>query len=459
MNHYQLLVIGAGPGGYTAALQAAKLGLQTAVVERRDVGGTCLNRGCVPTKALLHASQIYQEARLGTEAGIQAQNLQICLPDLFARQRQTTEKLRSGIEELLQKAKVDLIRGSASITAPGTVQVQQGEETLCLTADRILVATGSVPARPPIPGLRLPGVMTSDELLQGTDQLYRSIVIIGGGVIGGVCVLLQPAWLRGDRGGGIGPPVAQSGPGVGPKSGSDFEKARRKDFYQFHGAARGSGGRGFAVHFLTKDTAQTATAEAVLCAIRRRPNWKGPFLRRLPAGDRGPRIRVNDRFETSIPGVYAIGDVSSAIQLAHVAAAQGTACVNRMCGKAAGVDLSIVPSCVYCSPEIATVGLTEAQAKAAGIPAKTGKCTLFANARTMIANSGRSFIKLVAHGQTREILGAQMMCEHSTDMISQISVAIANHLTVEQLLLTMRPHPTFEEAISNALEELQRKFQ
>ena len=460
MNHYQLLVIGAGPGGYTAALQAAKLGLQTAVVERRDVGGTCLNRGCVPTKALLHASQIYQEARLGTEAGIQAQNLQICLPDLFARQRQTTEKLRSGIEELLQKAKVDLIRGSASITAPGTVQVQQGEETLCLTADRILVATGSVPARPPIPGLELPGVMTSDELLQGTDQLYRSIVIIGGGVIGvefacfysqlGCEVTVEKGLDR------LLPNLDRE---LGQNLAQILKKQGVKIFTNSMVQRVEAEAEGFAVHFLTKDTAQTATAEAVLCAIGRRPNWKGLFSDDCRPETEGPRIRVNDRFETSIPGVYAIGDVSSAIQLAHVAAAQGTACVNRMCGKAAGVDLSIVPSCVYCSPEIATVGLTEAQAKAAGIPAKTGKCTLFANARTMIANSGRSFIKLVAHGQTCEILGAQMMCEHSTDMISQISVAIANHLTVEQLLLTMRPHPTFEEAISNALEELQRKFQ
>ena len=323
MNHYQLLVIGAGPGGYTAALQAAKLGLQTAVVERRDVGGTCLNRGCVPTKALLHTSQIYQEVRFGTEAGIQAQNLQICLPDLFARQRQTTEKLRSGIEELLQKAKVDLIRGSASITAPGTVQVQQGEETLCLSADRILVATGSVPARPPFPGLELPGVMTSDELLQGTDQLYRSIVIMGGGVIG-----VEFACFYSQLGcevtvvEGLDRLLPNLDRELGQNLAQILKKQGVKIFTNSMVQRVEAEAEGFAVHFLTKDTAQTATAEAVLCAIGRRPNWKGLFSDDCRPETEGPRIRVNDRFETSIPGVYAIGDVSSAIQLAHVAAAQ-----------------------------------------------------------------------------------------------------------------------------------------
>ena len=346
--------------------------------------------------------------------------------------------------------------------------MQQGEETLCLTADRILVATARYgPAADS--GLGVYPLMASDddkELLRGKDEYLHSIVIMGGSVISsvGCSISYNQLGCRVTVVEGLGRLLPNLDRELSQNHKLRFEKQGVKDFLQFQRSAtcgkrrqerdlRCASGQGI-------QHQNSALAGGSLHAPSTPVPIGKAFFSDSCGGrqQRGPRIQVNDRFETSIPGVYAIGDVSSAIQLAHVAAAQGTACVNRMCGKAAGVDLSIVPSCVYCSPEIATVGLTEAQAKAAGIPAKTGKCTLFANARTMIANSGRSFIKLVAHGQTREILGAQMMCEHSTDMISQISVAIANHLTVEQLLLTMRPHPTFEEAISNALEELQRKF-
>ena len=185
MSHYQLLVIGAGPGGYSAALRAAALGLHTAVVEQREVGGTCLNRGCIPTKALLHASQIYHDAVEGERLGIRATGAAVDLPAMFAYKNAVSEKLRGGIESLLKSGGVDLLRGRALITAPGTVEVTDGEgEKTVYTADSILAATGSVPSRPPVPGLTLPGVVTSDELLAGGERLYRSVVIIGGGVIG-----------------------------------------------------------------------------------------------------------------------------------------------------------------------------------------------------------------------------------------------------------------------------------
>lgn len=457
MNHYQLLVIGAGPGGYTAALQAAKLGLRTAIVERREVGGTCLNRGCIPTKALLHAAQIYHEAQSGGEAGILAQDLRLDLPAMFAHQRKITETLRSGVEGLLRNAKVELIPGSAAITAPNTVQVERDGERRTFTAERILIATGSEPAMPPIPGLEL--AMTSDQILQGMDRPYRSIVIIGGGVIGVEFASFfrqlgcQVTILEGlDR---LLPNLDRE---LGQNLAQLFKKQGLNVYTNAMVQAVEPGQDGLTVRFQGKTGPGAATAEKVLCAIGRRPAWAGLFPGDLQPETEGRRIRVDSRFATSIPGVYAIGDVSSTIQLAHVAAAQGTACVNLMCGKPVGMDLSIVPSCIYCRPEIASVGLTEAQAKAAGIPAKTGKCTLFSNARTMIANPGRSFIKLVAHSETHEMLGAQLMCEHSTDMISQISLAMANHLTAQQLLLAMRPHPTFEEAMADALEELIRKL-
>ena len=184
MSDYQLIVIGAGPGGYTAALRAAKLGLHTAIVERREVGGTCLNRGCIPTKTLLHASQVYYDAVNGAGVGVHG-SLSYDIGEMFAFKRSVSEKLRSGIHALLKGAKVDVIEGTAQIAAPGQVDVTGADGAVTrYTAERILAATGSVNVRPPIPGLELPGVMTSDELLEGTDTPYQSIVIIGGGVIG-----------------------------------------------------------------------------------------------------------------------------------------------------------------------------------------------------------------------------------------------------------------------------------
>jgi len=217
-------------------------------------------------------------------------------------------------------------------------------------------------------------------------------------------------------------------------------------------------GEGLTVNFEAKGAPGAAAAEAVLCAIGRRPCLDGLFPGGLQPELNGRAIKVDGAYQTSIPGIYAVGDVSSPVRLAHVASAQGAACVELLCGMTGHVDMSVIPGCIYCRPEIAVVGATEAEARAAGVPVKVGKCTLFANARTLIADPGRSFMKFVAHAETREILGAQLMCEHSTDMISQISQAMVNHLTVEQLLMVMRPHPTFEEAMTEALEDLQSKL-
>ena len=196
----------------------------------------------------------------------------------------------------------------------------------------------------------------------------------------------------------------------------------------------------------------------VLCAIGRKPYHQGVFAEGLEPRMNGKSLWVDENYQTSIPGVYAIGDVSARIQLAHVAAAQGTACVEMLAGVENHVDMNVVPSCIYCRPEIAVVGITDAEAKAAGIPVKVGKCVMGGNARTLIADPGRSFMKIVAHAETGEILGAHLMCPNSTDMISQISEAMANHMTVAQLLLAMRPHPTFEEALTEALLDLQAKL-
>ena len=457
---YQLIVIGAGPGGYTAALRAAALGLHTAVVECREVGGTCLNRGCIPTKTLLHASQVYRDAVDGASMGVHAANATFDMGEIFAYKRGVSEKLRNGIHGLLKSAKVDLIEGVGRIAAPGQVDITAADGAVSrYTAERILIATGSVNVRPPIPGLDLPGVMTSDELLEGCDRLYDSLVIIGGGVIGvefatfyrnlGCAVTLVEGMDR-------------LLPNMDRELGQNLQQIMKKQGVEVLTSAMVQSleetETGLAVHVVQKGAEKTVTGEKVLCAIGRRAYWDGVFADGLTPVVRDKSLKVDENFQTSIPGVYAIGDASSVVQLAHVAAAQGTACVERMCGVADHVDLNVIPSCIYSAPEIAVVGITEAEAKEQGIPSAVGKCTMFGNARTVIEDPGRCFMKLVAHAETHEILGASLMCQHASDMISQISAAMVNHQTAEELRRVMRPHPSFEEAMTEALDAVTAKL-
>ena len=458
MNNYDLIVIGAGPGGYEAALHAAKLGLKTTLVERRDVGGTCLNRGCIPTKTLLHSAEIYHEAREAGTFGIHTENVGFDLPAVFARKQAVVEKLRGGVEQLLKSAKVEVLRGTGTVLGTGKVKVSSAEGETEYECKNVLCATGSVPARPPIPGLEL--AMTSDELLEGAETLYKSLIIIGGGVIG-----VELATFYAD----LGCPVTilegldRLLPNMDKELGQNLAMLLKKRGVVIQTGAMVKGversENGLTVRYEQKGKEGAAEAEAVLCAIGRAPYSQGLFAEGLEVAYERRRLQVDEHFATSIPGVYAIGDVSSPVQLAHVATAQGIACVDELAGRAPGQDLRLVPGCVYTRPEIATVGITEAEAKEKGIPVKTAKGLMSANGRTVILEGERGFMKLVAHAETGRLLGAALMCERATDMISQLTAAMANGLTVKQMLAFIRPHPTFEEALGAALEELAKKLE
>ena len=460
MFDFDLLVIGAGPGGQTAALRAAKLGKRVAVAEAREPGGTCVNRGCVSTKTLLHSSELYRSALEGAAVGVHAEGLRADLGEIFQNKLRVAQTLSAGVESMFRSARIPLLRGRAKILEPHRVRVTGAEGEIEVTAEAILIATGAEPIRLPLPGMDLPKVLTSEELLRDPDHLYRSLVIIGGGVIGiefacffsdlgcDVTVLegLDRLLPMLDRELGQNLALILKKKNVRVCTGALVERAE-----QTEGGVR--------VHFTVKGKPDFAEGEAVLCAVGRRAAWEGLFAEGLTPELDGRILKVNERYETSIPGVYAIGDVASNTQLAHVASAQGQAFAELFCGQESRVDMRVVPSCVYCRPEIAVVGLTDAEAKAAGIPVKTGKCVLGGNARTLIEDPGRSFMKVLAHAETGKILGAQLMCLNAPDMISQISQAIANGMTPRQLLLAMRPHPSFEEALTDALEDLAAKLE
>ena len=459
MSDYQLLIIGAGPGGYVAALHAAKRGLKTAVIENREVGGTCLNRGCIPTKTLLHSSEIIAGINGGEKFGVGAEQVHFDMSAIFARKREVSAKLSGGIEGMFRAAKVDLLRGTGTVTGSGTVKFVGEEGEKVITAERILLATGSVPARPPIPGLDLPGVLTSDELLEGCDHLYDSLIIIGGGVIG-----VEFATFYADLGCKVTiiEGLDRLLPNMDRELGQNLSMILKKhgvDVYTNSLVANvEKDGDALKVNFTNKDKALSVSGEAVLCAIGRRPYTEGLFADGVGVEMNGRSIRVDENYETSLPGVYAIGDVSSKIQLAHVASAQGTDCVERMVGGKGMTDLSAVPSCIYCVPEIACVGITADEAKAAGREVVSGKYVMFSNGKTVIRDGDRAFMKVVADKATHVIVGAQFMCEHATDMISEMATAIVNGLTVEQMLKVLRPHPTFEEGVHDALEDVLAKL-
>ena len=459
MNDTQLLVIGAGPGGYTAALRAAKLGLKTAVVEAREAGGTCLNRGCVPTKTLLHASELYHAAAEGAAFGIHAEGLRADIGEIFAHRAEVSRTLSQGVESLLKAAKVPLLRGRAQITAPHEVTITDAEGgQSVVTADSILIAAGAAPMRPPIPGIEL--ALTSDDILESEGKMFRSLVIIGGGVIG-----IEFACFYADLGCEVTVIEALDRllPALDRELGQNLAMQLKKQRVRILTNARveriDKADEGLLVRCEGRTGPEELAAEAVICAIGRRPCSEGLFAESLRPDMDGALLKVDGRFETSIPGVYAIGDVSCRVQFAHLAAAQGEACAEMLAGLEPERDLTLVPSCVHCRPEIAVIGLSEAEAKAAGIPVRTGKCVMGGNARTLTANPGRSFMKVVAHAESGELLGAQLMCPNASDMISQLGEAIANRMTPRQLLRAMRPHPTFEEALGDALSDLCHKLE
>lgn len=457
MKEYQFIVIGAGPGGYEAAIRAAQLGLTTALIERRDVGGTCLNRGCIPTKAMLHSAQLYREAANFELFGLHTENTSFDWAKVHQRKNDVVVKLRTGIEQLIKANKIDFFNNSASILGENDVQLDQGE---VIRGENILIATGSVPARPPIPGLDLPNVVTSDELLDDphftqADSLAKEILIIGGGVIGvefasvfssfGCHVTIVEAMERilptMDREISQSLNMVLKKRGVSIHTGAMVEKLEQDE-------------NGLVCHFTEKGKAQAVPAQQVLVAIGRRPNTQGLFAEGFEVACERGRIVTDENFRTSVDSIYAIGDVTSKIQLAHMASAQGICAVHTIAGQKPPIDLRYVPGCIYTDPEIASVGITEDEAKQQGIPVKKGKFLMTGNGRSLIDEQERGFIKVLAHQETDVILGAQLMCSRATDIVAELATAIVNGLTCAQLAGVIRPHPTFCEGVTEAVEDV-----
>ena len=446
---YDLIIIGAGPGGYEAALEAADKGMKVALIEKEKLGGTCLNRGCVPTKTLMHTADIARELKDAAKFGVNVSDYAVDAAKMQERKTEVLDTLRSGIAAMMKKGKVDVIEGIGVIEGTGKVRV--GDEVL--EAKNIMIATGSKTFVPPIEGIDTPGVVTSDVLLDKADGIYEHLVIVGGGVIGmefaslyaalGTKVTIIEALER-----VLAPldkEISQNVKMIGKKRGMDIHAKAMVE--KFEPAADGK----VITYYREKDELQSVESDGVLVCIGRRACTDGLFAEGVEVEMNRDKIVVNDKYETSIPGVYAIGDVIGGIQLAHTATAEGRNAVAIMNGEEPTINMNVVPSCVYTNPEIATVGITADEAKAAGQAVITKKFIMSANGKSVLSDQERGFIKVVADAESRKILGAQMMCARATDMIGEFAIAISNELTLDDIADTIHPHPTFVEGINEAV--------
>jgi dihydrolipoamide dehydrogenase len=461
MEQFDVAVIGGGPGGYVAALRCAQLGKKTALVEKDNLGGTCLNRGCIPTKTLLHTAELYDEIRgHGKELGLTAGGLAVDYAALAARKDAVTGKLRRGIEGLVKGRKITLIKGRAVLGAGKTFTVEDasGAGTGYAAGD-IIIATGCEPSSIPVPGADLPSVLNSDAVLSLT-QAPESAVIIGGGVIGVEFATLFNALGKKITIIEMLPKILN---GMDDSACATMTKILTKRGVAIHTGAKlleiraeaNAGKTGAVCYYEEGGAKKEASGDIVIMAVGRRPVTKALGLEAAGIACERGFITVDDRMATNVPGIWAIGDVTGKIQLAHAASAQGLAAAANIAGKNARMSYNIIPACVYTNPEIASVGMTEEAAKAAGLPVKTGSFPAAANGRSMIMNVNDGFVKIITHAETGEILGAHIMAPRATDMIGEIAALMKAEGTIEELAGTIHAHPTVSEMIMEAAHDVE----
>jgi dihydrolipoamide dehydrogenase len=455
---YDLAVIGSGPGGYVAAIRASQLKMRVAVVERDQPGGVCLNWGCIPSKALLNSAETMESIRAaGQEHGIEVGEVRVDFAHVIRRSRAAADKLSKGVRFLLRKNKIDLIEASGRIAGPHTVALGPADgkpppPAEAIEAERILVATGS--GERLFAGMKIgDGLMTSREALVN-DHLPESLIVIGAGAVGLEFAYFYQAF-------GVKVTVVELEKQMLPGFDAEIAEELRRAFVKRgvtvmlgHGykSMERKGGR----WTVTLDAGGAANkaidAEAVLIAVGRSP--LSPNIGLEKAGvelERGGFIKIDDSFRTTCPSIYAIGDVVRPPLLAHKASAEGIAAVEIMAGvRQPGFDLMAIAGCIYCEPEVATVGLTEAQARERGIEVKIGKFPLRANGKAVAVNQAEGFVKLIASKEYSEVLGCQIIGHHATDLISEIVLGRTLETTTAEIGKSVHPHPTLSEAIMEA---------
>jgi dihydrolipoamide dehydrogenase len=446
MQTFDLVIVGGGPGGYVAAIKAGQLGYKVAIIEKDNVGGVCLNWGCIPTKTLLKSAKVFEQFKHAKDYGIdvKADSFTANFPEMIKRKDSVVRRLTGGVASLLKKNGVTLFKGYGEVTSPTTVQV--GEETL--EAKYIILATGASVIMPPFTGLEdafsRGFLLTSKEILD-LKVLPKELVIVGGGVIG-----LEFATIFHSLGTKV--TVLEKAPvilsAVDEEIRNLFLKKILKDGIKVITNATVTAIGQQDVSYELAGKTETVSAEKVLMAVGMRPNTKSFASLNLAMEKAG--VQVNEYMQTSIPNVYAIGDVTGKYMLAHVASHAGLVVIDHIAGHGKKMDYKVIPSGIYTFPEIAMVGLTEQEAKAQGLDYKVSTFPLMANGKAMGENEKDGLVKIIVAGPYHEIVGVHIMAVSATEMITEASLAINLEATAEELVSTIHPHPTLSEMLMEA---------
>ncbi|MFC1712558.1 dihydrolipoyl dehydrogenase [Candidatus Poribacteria bacterium] len=452
MAAYDIVIIGCGPGGGDAAVRAAQLGARVCVVEKRDLGGTCVNRGCIPTKAILKSAHLFHDIERASEFGINVGEPVVDFAKVMERKSTIVSNLSQGIEALLDSYSVDIVRGEGRIAKPGLVEVKKEDNSVeQLDTQNIIIATGSEPGYVPIFREEAGNVINSDGVL-ASNELPKSVIIIGGGVIGSEIGCMYNAF-------GVDVTIVEILPFI--LSTEDGQIARymqgilsRRGIQIFVRAKITDAVDNGEEVIINLESGQTLRAEKAILCVGRARNSGGIGLEDLGIEVERGRIKVNERQETGVKGIYAMGDVCAPIQLAHVSTAEGMVAVANCMGQDKTMDHNVVPSGIFTWPEIGSVGLRMEQARKEGIRPNTGRFLFASSGRAASVGETEGFVKVLADPETDKILGVHIIGERATELIHEAAVAMKHGLTTHELAEVIHSHPTMSESVMEAMEDV-----
>ena len=456
-TQYDVAVIGAGPGGYVAAIRAAQLGMKAAGIERGELGGVCLNVGCIPTKAFLHSADLLDEAREGKRIGVVADNVRLDWSGVMGHKERVVKQMTGGVGSLMKKNRIDVVRGFGKLASPTSISVTGDGEPQTVNARNIIVATGSAPRTLPFAPLDEEVILSSTGML-AVKEVPQRLVIIGGGIIG--CEFASAFRAFGSE-----VTILEALPRLlnleDEEISAELQKAFNRRGIKMHLSAKVAGvdrsESGVVVSFTDKEgKEQQVAGDKLLMAVSR-----GPLTREIGLEEAGIQtdqrgyIQVNGMMQTNIPNVYSIGDCVPTPWLAHVASAEGILAVEHMAGRhVEPINYDKVPACTYCSPEIGSIGLTEAKAKERGYEVKVGRFPFSANGKAAILANRTGFVKIVADARYGEILGVHVIGPSATELVMEGGMALSHEATGESMVHTIHAHPTLYEALGEAAHGL-----
>jgi dihydrolipoamide dehydrogenase len=451
---YDIAIIGGGPGGYVAAIYAGKKKAKVCLIERDELGGTCLNRGCIPTKALIHSASIVNEIKQAKRFGIITRDVQIDWNTIQKNKETIVKTLTKGVENLLKANGVKTYKGTAKLLDKNTIEItyQTGQKET-ITAQKIILATGSSPVIIPIPGYDLPGVITSDEALS-LDALPESMLIIGGGVIG-----IELGYIYNTM--GVDITIVEMLSQILPRQDEEIQKELRK-ILERQGIKIYTSSKVKAIEktedklittFETQEGVKQITTDRVLMAAGRKPNTEAVKDLNLDIQKTG--ITVDEYLRTNIQNIYAIGDATGKSMLAHVASHQGITAAKNALGQNKKMDYKVIPGCIYTSPEVASVGLTEEEARQKYKDnIKIGRFPFIASGKALTLGERQGFVKIISDSKYNEILGIHILGPNATELAAEAALAIKLECTAEELADTIHAHPTLSEAVMEASFDL-----